>query len=210
MTLNISQITNTPCRFSGAAAVQAAPKAQSLPADTVELSKKNVKKGGGTFADKKFTIEASGGLTHRDLTGTIDGVEFDIRHQGKFLKADTITGFVGDKELNLKAKAGLTASVVEGTIGDKPVNLKISDTWSGKRIKGTFKDKNIDIRLNSKFIGYALEGNNIDLRIKNKNIFGDDVNVKGTYNEDPDLIPILMDTVYGLQEEELVAAMVLM
>ena len=44
MTLNISQITNAPCRFTGAAAVQAAPKPQSIPADTVELSKKNVKK----------------------------------------------------------------------------------------------------------------------------------------------------------------------
>ena len=209
MTLNISQITNTPCRFSGAAAVQAAPKAQSLPADTVELSKKNVKKGGGTFADKKFTIEASGGLTHRDLAGEIDGVEFDIRHQGKFLKADTITGFVGDKELNLKSKAKLTGSVIEGTIGDKTVNLKVTDTWAGKRIKGTFKDKDIDIKLNSKFIGYALEGDNVDLRIKNKNLFGNDVNVKGTYNEDPDLIPILMDTVYGLQEEELVMAVAL-
>ena len=210
MTLNISDSTNTPCRFTGAAAVQSTSKPQSFPVDTIELSKKNVKKGAGIFADKKFTIEASEGLTHRDLTGTIDGVEFDIRHQGKFLKADTITGFVGDKELNLKSKAKLTGSVIEGTIGDKTVNLKVTDTWAGKRIKGTFKDKDIDIKLNSKFIGYALEGDNVDLRIKNKNLFGNDVNVKGTYNEDPDLIPILMDTVYGLQEEELVAAMVLM
>lgn len=210
MTLNISSITNPSCRFTGAAAVQPAPNSQSLPADTVELSKKNVKKAGGTFADKKFTIEASEGLTRRDIAGEIDGVEFDIRHQGKFLKADTITGFVGDKELNLKSKANLTGSVVEGTIGGKPVNLKISDTWTGKRIKGTFKDKNIDIKLNSKFIGYGLKGDNIDLRIKNKNIFGNDVNVKGVFNEDPDLIPLLMDTVYCLQAEELMMALVLM
>ena len=146
----------------------------------------------------------------RNLAGEIDGVKFNIRHQGKFLKADTITGFVGDKALKLETKDNLTGSVVSGTIGGKPVNLKISDTFAGKRIKGTFKDNDIDIKLNSKFVGYELKGNNIDLRIKNKTLFGNDVNVKGIFNEDTDLIPILMDTVYCLQEEEFMIAVSLM
>lgn len=210
MTLNISQIANTPCYFTGAAAVQIAHKSQSIPADSVELSKKNIKKGVGTFADKKFTIKASEGFMSRNLAGEIDGVKFNIRHQGKFLKADTITGFVGDKALKLETKDNLTGSVVSGTIGGKPVNLKISDTFAGKRIKGTFKDNDIDIKLNSKFVGYELKGNNIDLRIKNKTLFGNDVNVKGIFNEDTDLIPILMDTVYCLQEEEFMIAVSLM
>lgn len=210
MTLNISPLRNPACSFKGNASPVFMQKTNQIPADSVEISKKNVKKGSGSFADKKFEIEASEGLTHRDLAGEVDGAAFDIRHQGKFLKADTITGYVGDKDLNLKVKEKLFGANIEGTIGDMPVNLKISDTWAGKRIKGQFKDKEIDIKLNSKFVGYGLESDKMNLRIKNKNFFGNDVNVKGTYNEDPDLIPILIDTVYSLQQEELMAAMLVM
>lgn len=210
MTLNISPLRNQYCSFKGNASPAFMQKTNQTPVDSVEISKKNVKKGSGSFADKKFEIEASEGFNHRDLAGEVDGVAFDIRHQGKFLKADTITGYVGDKDLNIKVKEKMFGANIEGTIGDMPVDLKISDTWAGKRIKGQFKDKDIDIKLNSKFAGYGLESDKMSLRVKSKNFFGNDVNVKGTYSEDPDLIPILMDTVYSLQQEELLTAMLIM
>lgn len=210
MTLNISPLKNQTCSFKGNMSPAFMQKTTQTPADTVEISKKNVKKGSGSFADKKFEIEAGEGFNHRDLSGEVDGVAFDIRHQGKFLKADTITGYVGDKDLNLKVKEKLFGANIEGSIGDMPVDLKISDTWTGKRLKGQFKNKDIDIKLNSKFIGYGIESDNISLRVKNKNFFGNDVNVKGTYNEDPDLIPILMDMVYRLQDEELMEVALIM
>lgn len=210
MTLNISPLSYNCSSFKSNLQPSFAQKITQTPADSVEISKKNVKRGSGCFADKKFEIEASEGFNHRDLAGEVDGVSFDIRHQGKFLKADIISGYVGDKELNLKVKEKMFGADIEGTIGDKPVDLRVSDTWAGKRIKGQFKDKNIDIKLNSKFVGYSIESDKINLRVKNKNFFGNDVNLKGTYNEDPDLIPILMDTVYRLQEEELMAAMLLL
>lgn len=177
--------------------------------DTVHFTGSKEQKASGTFADKKFTVDCKENLTNRVMSGTIDDLDFNIKHQGKFLKADTLTGNIGDKELNLKVSEGLFTKTINGDIGEQPINLKVSDTWSGYRIKGQFKDKDIDIKLNSKLVGYGLESDNMSLRIKNKTLFGNDVNVKGTYNEDPDLIPILMDMVYCLNAEEAVAILLL-
>ena len=135
-------------------------------------------------------------------------MNFKIRHNGKLLKNDTLTGNINDKDLNLKIKEGFFSRKVVGDIGGEPVNLKVSESWGGYNIKGNFKNKNINVELDSKFIGYKLSSDNMSLRIKNKNLFGTDVKVEGTYNEDPDLIPLLLDSVYTLQNEE--AAMLLL
>lgn len=181
----------------------------SISNDVVEFTGKPDNKASGTFADKKFTIECSDGLTKRHLSGAIDNIDFNIKHNGKFLSADTLTGNIGDKELNLKVKEGLFTKNIRGDIGGSPVDLKVSDTWSGYKIKGNFKGKEVDIKLNSKFVGYSLESDNMSLRIKNKTLFGNDVNVNGTYKEDPDLIPILMDMVYCLNDEQIMMALCL-
>lgn len=171
--------------------------------DTVHFSGKTKdKKASGTFADKKFTIDCKETLTTRTMAGTIDNIDFNIKHSGKFLKSDVLSGNTGDKEINLKVKENLFSKNINGTVGDEPVDLKVSDSWSGYKIKGKFKDKDININLNSKFVGYSLESDKMSLRIKNKTLFGNDVNIKGTYNEDPDLIPILIDMVYCLNAEE--------
>ena len=96
-----------------------------------------------------------------------------------------------------------------GDIGGEPVNLKASESWGGYNIKGKFKDKDINVKLDSKFVGYKLSSDNMSLRIKNKKLFGDDIKVEGTYNEDSELIPLLLDAVYNLQEEEMIMALVI-
>lgn len=168
-------------------------------ADSVSFTSKT---GAGMFADKKFSVECSEGITNRKLSGNIDNFSFNIKHNGKVFKSDTITGDVGGKELNLKVKEGFSSDSVVGTIGEDPVNLKLSDDlFTGFKIKGNFKGKEVDIKLKDKFNGYSIEGDNIDLRIKSKTLFGNDVNVKGTYNSDPDLIPLLLDIVYMRDNE---------
>lgn len=180
----------------------------AISSDKVEFCGK-AKGSEGTFADKKFSVECSEGLTNRKISGTVDDMNFNIKHSGKFFKNDTLTGNIGDKALNLEVKEGLFKSTISGKLGEQPVDLKITDTLSGYRIKGNFKDKNVDIKLNSKFFGYGLESENMSLSIKGKSLFGNDVNVKGRYNEDPELIPILMDIMYCLEQEELAVAMMM-
>ena len=46
--------------------------------------------------------------------------------------------------------------------------------------------------------------------IKSKSLFGNDVKVSGTYKNDPDLIPILMDVIYSLNDDETALAMAVM
>ncbi len=164
---------------------------------------KSSNKATGEFADKKFEVECSESLKNRSLSGMVDGLNFNIKHNGKFFKADTITGNIGDKELNLEVKEKLTKRTISGTLGDDPINLEVTNTFSGYRIKGQFKKEDIDIKLNSKFNGYELESDKMSLRIKSKTLFGKDVKVKGSYNDDPDLVPILMDSVYCLNDEEI-------
>lgn len=194
-------------KYTGKVTPQTQLKTNNI--DTVNFTGDKQKKASGTFADKKFTVDCRDSLTNRRLSGTIDDLDFNIKHQGKFFKADTLTGNIGDKDLKLKVGEGLFTKTIEGNIGEQPVNLKVSDTWSGYRIKGQFKDKDVDIKLNSKLVGYGLESDNMSLRIKSKTLFGNDVNVKGTYNEDPDLIPILMDMVYCLNMEEAMTMLLL-
>lgn len=161
------------------------------------------KKAVGEFANKNFEVECSGGLTNRSISGSVDGLNFNIQHDAKFLKSDILTGNIGNKELNLKVKEGFSENTITGILGDDPIDLKASPLLNGYHIKGKFKNKDIDIKLNSKIVGYSLESDNMSLRIKNNTLFGNNVKVEGTYNEDPDLIPILMDIVYSLDDEVL-------
>ncbi len=179
--------------------------AKQMPSPT-SFTGKESKKAVGEFADKNFEVECSEGLTNRSMSGSVDDLNFNIKHNGKFFKADTLTGNIGDKELNLQVKDGFSKNTITGTLGDEPIDLKVSDSWSGYRIKGKFKNRDIDIKLHSKLVGYSLESDNMSLRIKSKTLFGNDVKVKGSYNDDPDLIPILMDIVYSLNNEELMVA----
>lgn len=185
-----------------------------IKADTVQFSgnidkDEDIKKSEGTFANQKFNVSCSSGLTHRTLSGTVGDMNFKIRHNGKLLKNDTLTGNINDKDLNLKIKEGFFSRKVVGDIGGEPVNLKASESWGGYNIKGKFKDKDINVKLDSKFVGYKLSSDNMSLRIKNKKLFGNDIKVEGTYNEDPELIPLLLDAVYNLQEEEMIMALVI-
>ena len=179
--------------------------AKQMPKST-SFTGQGSKKAVGEFANKSFEVECSESLTNRRMSGSIDDLNFNIKHNGKVFKSDTLTGNIGNKDLNLTVKEGFFHKTMSGHLGKEPIELKISDSWSGYRIKGIFKNKDIDIKLNSKFVGYSLESDNMSLRIKNKTLFGNDVKVNGTYNDDPDLIPILMDTVYCLNNEELMYA----
>jgi len=176
--------------------------ARQVPSPT-SFTGKESKKAVGEFAGKNFEVECNEGLTNRSLSGAVDNLNFNIKHNGKFLKSDTLTGNIGDKELNLKVKEDFNKNAITGTLGNEPIDLKVSDSWSGYRIKGQFKNRDIDIKLHSKMIGYSLESDNMSLRIKSKTLFGDNVKDNGAYNDDPDLIPILMDIVYSLNNEEL-------
>lgn len=183
-----------------------------IKTDTVQFygnidKDENIKKSEGTFANQKFNVSCSSGFTHRTLSGTVGDMNFKIRHNGKLLKNDTLTGNINDKDLNLKIKEGFFSRKVVGDIGGEPVDLKASESWGGYNIKGKFKDKDINVKLDSKFVGYKLSSDNMSLRIKNKKLFGNDIKVEGTYNEDPELIPLLLDTVYTLQDEEMIMAL---
>lgn len=183
-----------------------------IKTDTVQFSgnidkDEDIKKSEGTFANQKFNVSCSSGLTHRTLSGTVGDMNFKIRHNGKLLKNDTLTGNINDKDLNLKIKEGFFSRKIVGDIGGEPVDLKASESWGGYNIKGKFKDKDINVKLDSKFVGYKLSSDNMSLRIKNKKLFGNDIKVEGTYNEDPELIPLLLDAVYTLQDEEMIMAL---
>ena len=169
-----------------------------------------VKKASGQFADKNFEVECKQGLSNRSLSGKVDDLNFNIKHNGKVFKADVITGNIGNKELNVKLSDSFAKRNIKGTLGDEPIDLKVSRTFSGYNIKGQFKDKKLDIDLESKWNGFAIKSENMDLRVKGKSMFGNDVKVKGTYNEDKDLIPILMDMVYALDDEQLELLMLVM
>lgn len=183
-----------------------------IKTDTVQFSgnidkDEDIKKSEGTFANQKFNVSCSSGLTHRTLSGTVGDTNFSICNNGKFLKSNTLTGNVNGKDINLTIKESIFSRKIVGDIGGEPVDLKASESWGGYNIKGKFKDKDINVKLDSKFIGYKLSSDNMSLRIKNKNLFGTDVKVEGTYNEDPDLIPLLLDAVYTLQDEEMIMAL---
>lgn len=183
-----------------------------IKADTVQFSgnidkDEDIKKSEGTFANQKFNVSCSSGFTHRTLSGTVGDTNFSICNNGKFLKSNTLTGNVNGKDINLTIKESIFSRKIVGDIGGEPVDLKASEGWGGYNIKGKFKDKDINVKLDSKFIGYKLSSDNMSLRIKNKNLFGTDVKVEGTYNEDPDLIPLLLDAVYTLQDEEMIMAL---
>lgn len=183
-----------------------------IKADTVQFSgnidkDEDIKKSEGTFANQKFNVSCSSGFTHRTLSGTVGDTNFSICNNGKFLKSNTLTGNVNGKDINLTIKESIFSRKIVGDIGGEPVDLKASESWGGYNIKGKFKDKDINVKLDSKFVGYKLSSDNMSLRIKNKNLFGTDVKVEGTYNEDPDLIPLLLDAVYTLQDEEMIMAL---
>lgn len=183
-----------------------------IKTDTVQFSgnidkDEDIKKSEGTFANQKFNVSCSSGFTHRTLSGTVGDTNFSICNNGKFLKSNTLTGNVNGKDINLTIKESIFSRKIVGDIGGEPVDLKASESWGGYNIKGKFKDKDINVKLDSKFVGYKLSSDNMSLRIKNKNLFGTDVKVEGTYNEDPDLIPLLLDAVYTLQDEEMIMAL---
>jgi hypothetical protein len=165
------------------------------------------RKAAGKFADKNFDVECSNGLISRSVSGTIDDLDFKIKHSGKFFKADTLTGSIGNKDLNLTVKEGFAKKTIKGSLGDEPIDLKVTETFTGYRIKGKFKNKDINIKLDSKLNGYSLKSDNMSLSIKDKSLFSSDVRVKGTYNEDTELIPILLDTMYSLNDEEMATLM---
>lgn len=182
--------------------------------ETVEqkepASDNKVKKASGQFADKNFEVECKQGLTNRSLSGKVDDLNFSIKHNGKVFKADVISGNIGNKELNVKLSDSFAKRNIKGTLGDDPIDLKVSRTFSGYNIKGQFKDKKIDIDLESKWNGFAIKSDKMDLRVKDKSLFGNDVKVKGTYDEDKELIPLLMDMAYALNDEQLELLMLVM
>ena len=183
-----------------------------IKTDTVQFSGSNnktekVETTEGSFANQKFNVSCSTTLTKRTLKGAVGDTNFSICNNGKFLKSNTLTGNVNGKDINLTIKESIFSRKIVGDIGGEPVDLKASESWGGYNIKGNFKNKNINVELDSKFIGYKLSSAKMSLRIKNKNLFGTDVKVEGTYNEDPDLIPLLLDAVYTLQDEEMIMAL---
>ncbi len=175
--------------------------------DVVSFSGDGItKKSSGEFADKKFDVECRNKLTSRIISGKVDDLNFEIKHDGKLLKSDVLTGKIGDKDLNISVEGHLFKDYIRGTIGDEPVDLTINSTWNGRRIKGKFKNRDINILLNDRLNGYELKSDNMSLKIKSKNLFSSNVRVEGKYEEDPELIPILMDMMYSLNDELILAA----
>lgn len=166
-------------------------------------SDNKVKKASGQFADKNFEVECKQSLTNRSLSGKVDDLNFNIKHNGKTFKADVITGNIGNKELNVKLSDSFAKRNIKGTLGDETIDLKVTRTFNGYNIKGQFKDKKLDIDIESKWNNFTIKSENMDLKVKDKSMFGNDVKVKGTYYEDKDLIPLLMDMTYDLNDEQL-------
>lgn len=169
-----------------------------------------VKKASGQFADKDFEVECKNKFSNRSLSGKVDSLDFNINHNNKLFKSDLITGTIGDKNLNLELTNSFAKQNLKGKLGDKDVDLKITHTFGGYNIKGIFKDQKIDIDIDIKWRGFAIKSDKIDLNVKGKSLFGNDVKVQGKYEEDPDLIPILMDMVYSLNNDQAELLMLLM
>jgi hypothetical protein len=163
----------------------------------------------GKFADKKFTVTCKNGMFGRTLAGEVDDLDYKIKHNGHFFKADTISGEINGKDLDLDVKTKLGHGVVKGYIGDDPVDLKIYDTFNGYKITGKFKDEDVNIKVKSKLLNYSIESDDMSLKVKGKSLFSNDVRVKGQYNADPELIPLLMDFVYTINNDEEAAAAML-
>ena len=143
----------------------------------------------------KSNIDIKFGLTKDKLSGSIEGMPFELSHKGGFIKSDSITGAINNKDINLNYKHGfLTKDKLSGTIGEKDLNLKISHKfWGGLRIKGTYNKQKIDYNVKEGLLGYRIKGDGTDLQVKGKNIFSNDFAISGKYNDDKELLPILLD-----------------
>ena len=138
-----------------------------------------------------------------------DTVQFSGSN-AKTEKVETTEGSFANQKFNVSCSTTLTKRTLKGAVGD--TNFSICN--NGKFLKsntltGNVNGKDINVKLDSKFVGYKLSSDNMSLRIKNKKLFGNDIKVEGTYNEDPELIPLLLDAVYNLQEEEMIMALVI-
>lgn len=182
---------------------------QGLDKDVVEIKGSKLKSAKGDFADKKFAILCNEGWNSRTLNGKVGETEFVIHHDGNFFKSDKLTGLVNDKKIDLAYKQGFSHNTLSGKIGDENVNLKYSQNLSGVKISGDFKGKPISFQINNKMNGFSVKGEDINLRLKGK-WFGNDMNMTGEYKADPDLIPIMLEFAYILNDDMSELALLMM
>lgn len=154
----------------------------------------------GSNPEKDFTVKCSEGLINREISGNIDGKDFYLKHKGQLMKQDKIEGKIGDKSIDLEYKTGFK-NKINGTIADKPVNLAVYSGFSGYKIEGTFNGEKVNINLNDKLNGFELVNDKMNLKMKGLNLISNDLKVKGNYDGDTDLLPVLLDIVYAANEE---------
>ncbi len=171
------------------------PKVDKTPnKDIVSLSSQKT-----TSADATVTST----LNTKTISGNIEGQPFKLTHKGKFIKSDTLTGNIGTKPVNLKYNEGLSGIALKGIIGKAPVDIEIKDGWSGYTITGNFKGRKINIKYNNKLIGGStFTSENMNLTMKKKSLLSKDVNISGKFNGDSDLIPVLMELNYVLENRD--------
>ena len=156
----------------------------------------------GTFGGKDFNIKIDDGFMDRTISGSVDDLNFKLRHNGNFFKDNEITGKIGDEDVSLKVKTGLERQRIFGKIGDEPINLKVDGFMGEYQINGKYKNKKFKIDITGIPGGYALSNDDMCLKLVNKKFLGNDISVQGNYSEEPELIPILVDVLCRLDNRE--------
>ena len=152
----------------------------------------------------KTDIDIKIGLIKDKLSGNIDNMPFELSHKSGFLKSDSLKGSINNKDVNLNYKRDfLMNEKISGTIGNKNLDLKIHHKfWGGLKIKGKYDNKEFNYNVKEGLLGYKIQGDKADLQVKGKNIFSNDFAISGKYNDDKEMLPILLD-VLSIDRQEL-------
>ena len=143
------------------------------------------------------------------LSGTINGMSFNLSHPNLlmgvgimntvlYVNNKDITGDINNKEVKLHYKKNLfKKDSLKGAVGDTDVDLKISRSflWNKVKIKGTYGNDKVDLKFRKNPLGYKIKSENTDLQIKGKHILSNDLSVKGSFNENKELLPLIIDMI---------------
>lgn len=157
-----------------------------------------------------FTFNATSTLTERSFDGNLNNINYTIKHEPKVFKEDNYIGKINNKAINLKYKKNLSKNKLNGKFDDKPVDLTIEKEFGSYNITGIFNGKNVNFKIKTGFNGYEITNDNANLKIKNNLYYSKDINVKGNYDDDKELMPLLLTIAYDMCEDEVQNALTAM
>jgi len=152
----------------------------------------------------KSDIDVKFGFAKDKLSGEIDGMPFELSHGLRLMKSDAIKGSINNKNVDLNYKRGFFSATdkVSGTIGDKALDLKIKHKfWGGLKISGTYNGQELNYNVKEGLMSYRINGDNTDLQVKGKNILSNDFGINGKFNDDKELLPLLLDVLNTDRQE---------